>query len=220
TNSPLRSNRAEDGGGLYLPGTSAPSLIRSCTITDNAAAGGGGLFGVNTQAVIIQNSTISGNTATRDNGGGISIRIFSPWTIQNCTIAFNRCRNSGGGIFLRDNAAVFLESTIVSLNSAPNGPDLFSMSGADTFTINFSLTATLSGASAVLDQTSQGLVGMDPLLAPLVNNGGPTQTHALKKGSPCINMGSNPANLTTDQRGGLFKRKLGIQVDIGAYERQ
>ena len=60
----------------------------------------------------------------------------------------------------------------------------------------------------------------DPLLAPLAFNGGPTQTHALKKGSPAINHGSNPDGLTTDQRGTPFARQLGSAVDIGAYERQ
>ena len=68
--------------------------------------------------------------------------------------------------------------------------------------------------------TTQQLIGHDPLLAPLANNGAPTPTHALKKGSPCINMGSNPDNLATDQRGPPHPRKLGVAVDIGAFERQ
>jgi hypothetical protein len=64
------------------------------------------------------------------------------------------------------------------------------------------------------------LLGKDPLLAPLSFNGGPTQTHALRLGSPAINKGSNPAALPFDQRGAPFKRKLGPKVDIGAFERQ
>ena len=61
---------------------------------------------------------------------------------------------------------------------------------------------------------------MDPLLGPLANNGGPTQTHALLAGSPAINNGTNPATLKFDQRGTPFKRQLGLAVDIGAFERQ
>lgn len=49
--------------------------------------------------------------------------------------------------------------------------------------------------------------GLDPQLGPLANNGGPTQTHALKVGSPAIDKGKNFATdasnnpILTDQRG-------------------
>jgi hypothetical protein len=69
----------------------------------------------------------------------------------------------------------------------------------------------------------------DPLLGPLQNNGGPTQTHALLARSPAIDAG-NPsgcrdqfgAALTTDQRG--FPRFVdgnndgAVRCDIGAFE--
>jgi hypothetical protein len=218
TSSTVSGNRAQLGGGVQIDANSGPSIIRGCTIAFNSANKGGGLYGVASLAVTIQNSTISGNTASQ--GGGLSLFLTnSPWVIQICTIAFNRGDSEGGGIHFNF-AVATLESTIVANNSAPEGRDLFSTEALDFFTLNFSLVRSTTGASVILDQTSIDLEGKDPLLAPLANNGGPTQTHALKKGSPCINRGSNPANLTTDQRGGLFKRKLGIQVDIGAYERQ
>ena len=44
----------------------------------------------------------------------------------------------------------------------------------------------------------------------------PTLTHAILPGSPLINAGSNPAALTTDQRG--FNRVEGGGIDIGAFE--
>ncbi len=46
-----------------------------------------------------------------------------------------------------------------------------------------------------------GTLRSDPRLAPLANNGGPTLTHALMADSPAIDMGSNPAGLSYDQRG-------------------
>ena len=62
-------------------------------------------------------------------------------------------------------------------------------------------------------------VGVDPLLgAARLINGGPTRTQALLPGSPAINAGSNPLNLTTDQRGAGFPRVVGPVADIGAYE--
>jgi len=62
------------------------------------------------------------------------------------------------------------------------------------------------------------ILGQDPLLGPLQNNGGPTKTHALLPGSPAIDHGSNPAGLTFDQRGPGFARSTGAGVDIGAFE--
>jgi hypothetical protein len=69
---------------------------------------------------------------------------------------------------------------------------------------------------------------INPLLAPLANYGGPTQTVALLPGSRAIDAGDNcvtdaahcgDANipqLTTDQRG--FARQVNGTVDIGAFE--
>jgi hypothetical protein len=67
------------------------------------------------------------------------------------------------------------------------------------------------------------LLGVNPLLAPLGNYGGPTPTMALLPGSPAINAGSNalavdPSGnpLLTDQRG--LPRIVNGTVDIGAFE--
>jgi hypothetical protein len=64
---------------------------------------------------------------------------------------------------------------------------------------------------------------LDPKLGPLQNNGGPTFTQALLAGSPAIDAGDDsvlgaPFNLTTDQRGPGFGRKVCAHVDAGAYE--
>ncbi len=58
------------------------------------------------------------------------------------------------------------------------------------------------------------LVGEDPLLGVLRNNGGPTRTHALLTGSPAIDAGDT--DLDTDQRG--YARPSGLADDIGAFE--
>ncbi len=58
----------------------------------------------------------------------------------------------------------------------------------------------------------------DPLLLPLGDNGGPTETHALGLGSVARDAGGNPAQLPFDQRGEGFPRSLGVAPDIDAYE--
>jgi hypothetical protein len=59
-----------------------------------------------------------------------------------------------------------------------------------------------------------------PLLGPLRNNGGQTQTHALLGHSPAIDAGNNSAGLAFDQRGSPYARVSGSAADIGAYEVQ
>jgi hypothetical protein len=68
--------------------------------------------------------------------------------------------------------------------------------------------------------SGNNLIGGDPILGPLQNNGGPTETHTLLFGSPAIDAGSNAlaAGLTYDQRGPGFDRIVEGTVDIGAYE--
>ena len=61
-------------------------------------------------------------------------------------------------------------------------------------------------------------VNTDARLGPLVDNGGPTYTHALLIGSPAIDRGLDLSaqGMVTDQRGRL--RPDGGGYDIGAYE--
>jgi hypothetical protein len=59
-----------------------------------------------------------------------------------------------------------------------------------------------------------------PLLGPLRNNGGRTNTHALLSHSRGIDEGNNFNNLTVDQRGTGFARVSNSVADIGAYEVQ
>ncbi len=63
--------------------------------------------------------------------------------------------------------------------------------------------------------TGTGNLDADPLLGPLRNNGGFTETMALGTGSPAIDAGDNGVCPTTDQRG--VTRQL-ESCDIGAYE--
>ena len=91
------------------------------------------------------------------------------------------------------------------------------------------------GSGGLTNGVNNNQVGVsDVRLAPLANNGGPTQTYALLAGSPALDAGSNCVTdntcgftLTTDQRGPGFTRKADgpdadatATVDIGAFEAQ
>ena len=117
--------------------------------------------------------------------------------------------------------------TIVAGNAANTSPDL---SGTIDQDQGYNLIGDGDGASgftAAGDQVGTAASPIDPLLAPLGDYGGPTQTMALLPGSPAIDKGDNtlvpidPSTglpVTTDQRG--FTRVVNGTVDIGAFEDQ
>ena len=73
------------------------------------------------------------------------------------------------------------------------------------------------------DQVGTPASPLDPKIGPLENNGGPTKTHALLRGSRAIDRGANAGAPRRDQRG--VKRpsdgdRNGSKIaDIGAFER-
>ena len=59
----------------------------------------------------------------------------------------------------------------------------------------------ISATTGFSGHTSQDLIGVDPQLQPLANNGGFTETHALTTGSLAEDMGDPMNSPPTDQRG-------------------
>ena len=205
------------GGGIHNFGG---LTISNSTVSGNTAdLDGGGLL--NDGSMTIINSTISGNT-TNGFGGGAGGGIYNGATliITNSTVTGNStyAGGSGGGIY----GSFTARATIIALNTA-GSPDV-----AGTITSQgFNLIGNNSGATITPAQSSDKIgtssSPLDPKLGPLQNNGGPTFTCALLSGSPAIDAGDDsvlgsPMNLTTDQRGTGFPRKLGAHVDMGAVE--
>ncbi len=96
-------------------------------------------------------------------------------------------------------------NTIIAGNTAPTGPDL------DGFitSLGHNLIGNSSGSSGFV---AADLQSVNPLLGPLQNNGGPTETMAPLPGSPAIAAGSValiPAGITTDQRGFAHRQRRG-----------
>ena len=240
SNSTISGNSAFNGGGIYTNGTLTisnstiagnsaavngggiinygPLTISNSTISGNSANGsGGGISNYYYGGLTISNSTISGNSAV--NGGGGGIYTDGTLTISNSTISGNSAATEGGGIRNFSSFFVGLRSTIVANNSAPSGPDL-----NGNFGVEYSLIKRRTGATLRESVAGSNRYGLDPLLGPLADNGGPTLTHALLLGSPAINRGSNyaPQPLVPtayDQRGLGYVRAVG-RTDIGAFEVQ
>jgi hypothetical protein len=119
---------------------------------------------------------------------------------------------------------VHLESTILAGNVGQGGlDDIAAVNNSPTVVAQHSLiqgSVDVAGGSFTPDATTVALAGLDPLLAPLADNGGPTLTQALAAGSPALSAGSNVLGLQFDQRGPGYPRAFGATIDIGAYERK
>jgi hypothetical protein len=215
----------EVGGGIAALNLAAALTIESSTISGNIAgdpdpdpdldrAFGGGLYIGNDNLRII-NSTISGNHAFGF-GGGISFVGESNSLLLRLTTILNNTASRRGGSILVGGvlpATVQLDHSIVA-NGAPEDLAVF-QPGPLSVTANYSLVEAPGGAVLV---GANNLVGVDPLLGPLANNGGPTLTHRPLPGSPVIDAGNPaiPGPPATDQRG--FPRIFGAAIDLGSVE--
>ena len=229
------------GNGGRGIGNSGAAALSGCTISGNqASADGGGILNDAAATLTLTNCTITGNQAHGANGGG-GIDNLGQLTLVNCTVSDNTSyQGSGGGMLLAGGVAS-IYNTIVGGNH-----NLVRADVAGKLDFNYSTTSNqytrsapssnnlISDGSGNLptDSSGKGLNGnllgtqfvpLDPRLAPLSNNGGPTQTMALYTGSPAIDAGSNALAvgpdgkpLLTDQRG--YGRVFNGTVDIGAYE--
>jgi Right handed beta helix region len=191
------------GGGLY---NNATLNLASSTLSDDSAGGyGGGLY--NNATATLTNSTFSGDSAGSGYYGG-ALYNNSNATLVSCTFS-NNTASFGGGLY--NNSKVSLTNTIVAGNTARatnGGPDVF---GSAT-SLGNNLIGNTQGSSG---WGGSDLTNTNAQLAPLGFYGGPTQTMALKTGSPAIHKGI-AKGVSSDQRG----FPLDSPPDIGAFQVQ
>ncbi len=207
--------------------------VSNCSFLHNGANGlnGGAIYNDEGATSTISDSTFSGNTGL----GGATLNNGT-MTISNSTFTGNQ-GSEGGAIFNAE--TLTLVNSTVSGNSAPRGSAISnrgtlnlsntilanSTSGGDCFNGFSSSPGTIntSGVNLVMDGSCSiaGALSGDPLLGPLSDNGGTTQTMALLAGSPAIDTANDticaasPVN-NLDQRG--QPRSTDGKCDIGAYE--
>ncbi len=204
-----------DGGGIEA--RSGTLTIDASTIAHNDAYNGGGLWVSST--TVITNSTIAGNRAgdhaQKGDGGGLQNN--GSLTLANDTIAGNECFNGSGcgGAILGSAASV--KNTIIAGNLAGDTSDEVVVLDNCTGTVT-STGPNLEDGSECKFAAHGGFSEANPLLTPLADNGGPTETMALLAGSPAIDHGTNEGCPASDQRGGARPQPPGGTCDIGAVE--
>lgn len=214
-----RSGYGASGGAINASGSGVSLTITNSTFTGNIADSSGGAISCSCGPMTITNSTFANNGSTNPGGAIFSSAMGGMVTITNSTFSGNSANLGGGIMNFGGIPAVNLFNTIVA-NST--GGDLGNFFGGTGFTGNNNLiddTSTITGTGNITNQPAG--------LASLANNGGPTKTAALMRGSPAIDAGDDATcNQTTgtapvnklDQRG--ITRPQGAHCDIGAFEAQ
>ena len=219
-------NDAEDGGGLFINNGAANVTFTDVTVSGNTATRRGGGVLVDAATTTFNRVTVDGNSCTSEEGGGIHFRGGGLANLTNVTVSGNTC-DEGGGIHVEGGHSVNLDNVTLNANAAPGGGGGLSHGGGTLTILNTIVANSTSGGDCAgtitdggfnLDSDGSCLVGLTgpPVLGSLLNNGGPTRTHALLSGSPAINTGGNGSCPPTDQRG--VARPINGTCDIGAYE--
>jgi CSLREA domain-containing protein len=216
-----------------------------CEVFSNTDPGSAALYANGSNGVVINRSTFRGNV------DGMVVEAVPTFTVNNSTISNNTLRgiynlttslsvtnstiadNSGG---INNDAfshavAASLGNTLMSNNGGQNLRKVGANS--NTFTSNGHNLIDDNSGSLLVAPGAGDLLGPAVVagIAPLANNGGPTQTRALNSNSAAFDAGDNTlatnAGLTTDQRGTGFNRIVDgpdadstATVDIGAFESQ
>lgn len=223
--STIDGNRAATVGGLgggILVNSSDPIVVMRSTISNNAAPGSsGGGIAINTSSTVtVTNSTFWGNSAT----SGAAILVVGTLNLNNVTISGNSASDIGGGIF--DLGTVTIQNTIVAGNSATRAsPDCYMNDGVTMTSYGYNIVEDVSFCR--FSNAANNGAGVNPMLGPLADNGGPTKTMAPLPGSLAIGHGSpsppgsapNNSCEVTDQRGlPRGSPGNGWPCTIGAYD--
>lgn len=181
------------GGGILNAGN---LTVNRCTLVGNKAdLYGGGIENNGSQSLVVNQSTLTANQCFASGGAALDISV-GPVTVQHCTVSGNVATTLGGtGGVANYSSGVTINNSIVAGNSAP-------------------IAVNLSGNSITF--TGSNLTNGTPLLAPLGNYGGRTQSMPPLPGSPAIDGCTAGTSFGTDQRG--KPRIVGAFADIGAVE--
>ena len=223
-NSSVTDNSSDAGGGIFNQGT---LVLTASTVSGNNAHTGGGIYSAG--QLMLTNSTISDNTAvdqTDGYGGGIDI-ADGQTRLNFCTIYGNTAQY-GGGIYVQpdyhhtSHPRMLIGNSIVAGNVAEFASGIsgnFTSLDYNLIQSFFEVVSSNPRSRSVADEVESSSLAatIDPRL---VNNGGPTLTHALLPDSPAIDQipiaVCHADGVYTDQRG--VKRPQGPACDIGSYE--
>jgi hypothetical protein len=178
----------------------------NCTVANN---GSHGIYSSSGTMLTLTNSTVSNNgrSGIYSEGGALSL--------VHSTLLGNSADEPEGAV--RSSYRGIVETTATLIDGVCSKPE-----GADTTWTSNGYNIESPDDTCGFDQGGTDLVNVpDPMLGPLQDNGGPTETHALEAGSDAIDkIPADDCDVETDQRGEPRPETGGTMCDIGAFERQ
>ena len=220
-----RAKNWSGGGGIRNHGTL--NVYNSTFTGDQSDDWGGAISNESDGTLNVSQTTFSGNTG---NGNGGAIENFGTATVSNSTF-YNSYSTMGGAIDNQNGTLTVVNSTF-SGNRGLIGATISTYGPVPVLLKNTIVANSIAdegcygpindgGGNLGYPDTSCPGIHLNPLLGPLQNNGGPTQTMALGAGSAAIDAANDatcaapPVN-NRDQRGAI--RPSGAHCDIGAVE--
>jgi hypothetical protein len=150
--------------------------------------------------ISLTSSTVSSNHTTH---GSIARTSAGSIKVVGCTIAQNEA-----DFVLDAGGKIALAATIVWANTTAGFGDCSGNVTSGDYNI-------VSAGCSLAHPRAHDAAGIDPLLGPLANNGGPTYTHALLSSSPALgDVLSRSLCKAPDQRG----TTRAVPCDVGAFE--
>jgi hypothetical protein len=210
TNVTFSNNYGRDGGGGMLVGSSGPTLTTLTNVTFNnnsTALKGGGIANAGDSNLDFTNATFSDNTAGESGGGLSNGGIFDLETDGTVNLVHTTFSN---------NTATSQESAIYNEGGNLNIHNSILYGDTGHEIVNNAGTAAVTYSIVQGGYTGAGNLDANPLLGPLQDNGGFTQTMSLGASSPAIDSADDTICPATDQRG--VTRPHGAHCDMGAYE--
>jgi CSLREA domain-containing protein len=204
-----------DGGAVMVQAYDElyPTSVYNSTISGNSAGRNAGALAVTDGLVEITSSTISGNIAAQVGGVVASSHTESWDAAYSSSRGWDADVTIGRSIVSGNSNADLGTAHLVTFGLYGGSP--FYVVGVATVSATHSLIGDV-GTTGVT--TANGnLLGVDPQLGPLADNGGPTLTHLPAGSSPVEDAGGTSfGGPNTDQRGWF---RIGV-FDMGAVEIQ
>jgi len=194
------------GGAIYCY-KSAPTL-ENCRLTNNVGDGGGAMYCVNSFP-ILSNTVIANNTSPGDTPrcGGFCLNQSGIAELRNCTIV----NNSPGGVFAGSWDGLALTNSIVW------GNEMYQIQTDESAPV-VTFCDVQGGYSGEGNRNADPCF-FSPSAGPGIEYDGAAANWALQIRSPCINAGTELADLPTMDMAGAARLASGV-LDLGAYENQ
>lgn len=224
----ITEGHAASGGGIYNAGQL--HLIGSTVCGNRAADGafsggsGGGIMNLNDMTITA--STVSDNQSGEGpdseggplGGSGAGIMSLGRLVVDRSTIVNNVCAPGGlaGGLYNGFEGSLTVTHSTITGNQSSEGGGVFSTGDfiLRHSILTFNLAPSFSNIAGFFNsEGTNNVTDDDPILAPLGNYGGPTETMPPLSSSPSIDQGIGSQE-SIDQRG--FSRD-GVP-DLGAVE--